>query len=196
MFFKDEGESTDTNFLDIYSTPTRLPKPTQIRSQRKPSISYAELISEALERSELGMLTLKEIYYYISHHYPYFNMNKTGWQNSIRHNLSLNKAFYKVPRGMGNPGKGSYWKINYEFATHKQGYRAKRLSSRTCSKMNSDGFMSQQGFLENIGVTEMISKSNITSVFDGNLASLYENVETNETHLESRNANNIFSFKK
>ena len=77
----------------------------------KPRMSYAQLIAEALVNAPDGMLTLSEIYNAISARHPYYKMEARNWQNSIRHNLTLNKSFTKVPRMSSSEGRGSYWKL-------------------------------------------------------------------------------------
>ncbi|KAK2757102.1 transcription factor [Arachnomyces sp. PD_36] len=85
----------------------------------KPPFSYATMIAQAIFSSEEEKLTLHNIYTWIMEKYAFYRHSQTGWQNSIRHNLSLNKAFQKVPRRTDEPGKGMKWQIVPE---HRQEY--------------------------------------------------------------------------
>uniref|UniRef100_A0A3P8Y008 Fork-head domain-containing protein n=1 Tax=Esox lucius TaxID=8010 RepID=A0A3P8Y008_ESOLU len=82
----------------------------------KPPLSFSLLIYMAIEQSPSKSLPVKDIYGWILQHFPYFSSAPTGWKNSVRHNLSLNKCFRKVERSLGKVnGKGSLWCVDPEY---------------------------------------------------------------------------------
>ena len=91
---------------------TELPRKPGARRQEKPPYSYIALIVMAIQSSPGKRLTLSEIYSFLQQHFPFFRGAYQGWKNSVRHNLSLNECFIKLPKGLGRPGKGHYWTID------------------------------------------------------------------------------------
>uniref|UniRef100_A0A8C5R6G8 Forkhead box protein N3 n=1 Tax=Leptobrachium leishanense TaxID=445787 RepID=A0A8C5R6G8_9ANUR len=82
----------------------------------KPPYSFSCLIFMAIEDSPTKRLPVKDIYNWILEHFPYFANAPTGWKNSVRHNLSLNKCFKKVDKDRSQSiGKGSLWCIDPEY---------------------------------------------------------------------------------
>ena len=82
------------------------------RRHEKPPYSYIALIVMAIQQSPERRLTLSEIYTYLQRKFAFFRGSYQGWKNSIRHNLSLNDCFIKLPKGVGRSGKGHFWTVD------------------------------------------------------------------------------------
>jgi len=80
------------------------------------------------------------IYKFITDNFPFYHRNKQGWQNSIRHNLSLNACFIKIPRDKNNPGKGNYWTLNENFEEMFDHGNFRRRRRKTKSSNNKQDF--------------------------------------------------------
>ncbi|XP_014238877.1 probable serine/threonine-protein kinase roco9 isoform X2 [Trichogramma pretiosum] len=114
----NNNNNNNTNFNLPQPTrnkhPNHIPYDPYLHKNSKPPYSFSCLIFMAIEDSPLKALPVKEVYAWILEHFPYFRQAPTGWKNSVRHNLSLNKCFRKVEKSP-NLGKGSLWMVDAQF---------------------------------------------------------------------------------
>ncbi|XP_077376595.1 forkhead box protein B1-like [Festucalex cinctus] len=90
-----------------------MPRPSRSAyGSHKPPYSYISLTAMAIQSSPDKMLPLSAIYRFISDNFPFYRHNTRRWQNSLRHNLSFNDCFVKIPRGPERPGKGGMWALH------------------------------------------------------------------------------------
>ncbi|KZP01670.1 hypothetical protein CALVIDRAFT_559470 [Calocera viscosa TUFC12733] len=137
---------TSSPYHPDQATPAPFPVPTGPRPSTKPAWSYAALIGQSINAAPSKRASLSQIYNWISTAYPFYKRSEAGWQNSIRHNLSLNECFVKIKREEGEKGKGCWWGIRPGdeecFAAggfRKKGALARAPSSAASSRRNSDG---------------------------------------------------------
>ncbi|XP_001636939.3 forkhead box protein J1-B [Nematostella vectensis] len=108
----------------------------------KPPYSYATLICMAMRDTKRVKITLSAIYKWIKENFMFYRVADPTWQNSIRHNLSLNKCFVKVPRKKDEPGKGGFWRIDPAYADmfvdgvfkRRRGVNTQKTSKKNKSK--------------------------------------------------------------
>lgn len=100
-----DGDITDNEEMETdkasstAGSPGEKRKPSGGRRQEKPPYSYIALIVMAIQSTPTKRCTLSEIYTYLQQRWSFFRGNYQGWKNSVRHNLSLNECFIKLPKG-------------------------------------------------------------------------------------------------
>ena len=94
-------------------------------------------------------------------------MENEGWQNSIRHNLSKNRYFIKVPREQ--PGKSSFWRIDQGSETKlidsafrkNSSAKPEKLSKPKSTKKKEEKPVKQRDLLSSIESSDFDSELNV-----------------------------------
>lgn len=129
-----------------------MPRPSrESYGDQKPPYSYISLTAMAIWSSAEKMLPLSEIYRFITERFPYYRKNTQRWQNSLRHNLSFNDCFIKVPRRPDRPGKGAYWALHPQaFDMFENGSLLRRRKRFKLHKSEKDILNEELAALANI----------------------------------------------
>lgn len=129
-----------------------MPRPSrESYGDQKPPYSYISLTAMAIWSSPEKMLPLSDIYRFITDRFPYYRRNTQRWQNSLRHNLSFNDCFIKIPRRPDRPGKGAYWALHpAAFDMFENGSLLRRRKRFKLLKNDKDTLDSELAALANI----------------------------------------------
>lgn len=130
-----QGEGGSNLIKQSNSTTSSKTKLNTPRRNAWGNMSYADLISQAINSTNDKRLTLSQIYDWMVQHVPYFkdkgdSNSSAGWKNSVRHNLSLHNRFKRLQNE--GTGKSSWWTINPEANIGKCARR--RAASMEASK--------------------------------------------------------------
>ncbi|CAG8445548.1 6491_t:CDS:2 [Ambispora gerdemannii] len=130
-----DSTSITQNLMNGKLTMEEVLNNKQQRKKKHKTSSSSSSSRQAILQSADRKMTLNEIYTWITDNYPYYQREEksgSGWENSIRHNLSLNKAFKRLPRTEGQPGKGCYWTIlpEHESIIKNSSFKERRSSKK------------------------------------------------------------------
>nr|XP_004656485.1 forkhead box protein H1 [Jaculus jaculus] len=95
--------------------PSKAPKRRKKRYLRhdKPPYTYLAMIALVIQAAPSRRLKLAQIIRQVQAMFPFFRDDYEGWKDSIRHNLSSNRCFRKVPKDPAKPqAKGNFWAVD------------------------------------------------------------------------------------
>ncbi|XP_054085812.1 forkhead box protein I1-like [Zeugodacus cucurbitae] len=120
--------------------------PLPMKTDIRPNYTYSALVTMAIRSSPEQKLTLSCIQQWIMDNFPYYRKDQRGWQCQIRHTLTTNSCFMKIPRPPSDPGRGNYWTVNPEVESIKKSAspgQAQVVTNAFESKYNVNQAMAQ-----------------------------------------------------
>ena len=132
----------------------------------------------AIVQSPDQKLTLNGIYEFIKNRYPYYKKHSKKLYCSIRHNLSLNDCFVKIPRKEDNPGKGNFWVMHPESSTMYEHGSFRRRRGRFIAKVKNVNKIQGTPYGRTYGLpkNEQLSHVDPSTFIGGNLQPLQDQI--------------------
>ncbi|XP_062935169.1 forkhead box protein H1 [Cynocephalus volans] len=97
---------------ELPSQPPKRRKKIYLRHD-KPPYTYLAMIALVIQAAPSRRLKLAQIIRQVQAMFPFFRDDYEGWKDSIRHNLSSNRCFRKVPKDPAKPqAKGNFWAVD------------------------------------------------------------------------------------
>ena len=109
---------------------------------RKPLFTFTELLLMAIEASPMNHCTYDDVYQFLQQEYPYFcQLLDTDWKSDVRHTLSQNKCFIKLPNYCESPNNVQhYWTINKSSPQFQVIQSSGKLKARGAATVASESF--------------------------------------------------------
>ena len=150
-----------SSFLPESSVP--VPSLPSYTDDIRPPYALNFLISMCIKNNPNKVVPVAEIYKFIMDMFPFYRQNKETMQSSVRHSLSINDCFVKIPRTADNPGKGSLWSLHPESDTMVENgsylRRKKKFKAGNKEKKPSTDLGSQQALSHNHTSTDLLNIS-------------------------------------
>lgn len=116
MFFSDKTNNHCFNNTGIVGNPPKHGAMGFLGNElikTKPPMTYRAMIGLAILSAPQQKLTLSEIYRVIERNFPVFTSTRSGWKNTVRHNLSLHECFVKGREITQR--RGCYWRLHARY---------------------------------------------------------------------------------
>ena len=112
---------------------------------RRPPYTFSALIAMAILSSSEKMLTVPDIYEFVSEKFPFYSKDDKKWKNAIRHDLWRNRCFQMASAEDGLHRRGNFWMIDprSDYILENGHFRSQKGKRKTSTKLKLAGSSGQ-----------------------------------------------------
>ena len=113
----EQGYCVETNYNHElvnydHSVPVKKKRKRSKAPPGKPPYSYVALTTMAITSTPYRKMNLADILRFIQEKFPYYRTCPLKWKNAIRHNLTINDCFVKLPLENQQKQRSHFWTVD------------------------------------------------------------------------------------